>query len=104
MNKVQAIGTRVKETLSVTGIEWWKKLAVRLGFYAAGCFLLRWAAKDAPYLVTFALAVVLGGLGIGLHHRLQQPVGHGGTVVKLIVWTLFIEAGVIICLTQHWRV
>src|SRR5262245_45089731 len=95
---------RIAATLKSTGRDWWIKFAWRLGFYMLAGVVLLALARHGEYVLVLLAAIAFGLAGMWLHHHLTRPIGTGGTVVKLIVWTLFIEAGAVICLTQHLRV
>jgi GDSL-like Lipase/Acylhydrolase family len=100
-----ALGTHVPEPLKEPGGWWWAKLGLRLVYYAGACALLQHSAQAWPFGATFILALGVAVLGVLMHRFwLTHEVGDNALALKIFVWTVIIEIGVAICLSQHWRV
>ncbi len=100
-----ALGEHVPGPLKKPGGWWWAKLGLRLFYYAGACALLQHSAQAWPFGATFILALGVAVFGVVMHrYLLTQKVGDNALALKIFVWTVIIEIGVAICLSQNWRV
>lgn len=98
-----------KSTLAGSPGSWWiKQLLVRLAFYVVGLTVLGRIIEIGDFWLTALGAMGVGLGGIALHRlrfvRDKSEATNSGLAVKVLVWSLFIEIGIGICLYQHWLV
>jgi lysophospholipase L1-like esterase len=85
---------------------WWAKLVVRAGVYAAALLILGLSTLARSFAITVFAAAVVAAAGIWFHrHSKPDDAGmRAAPGVKVFVFTLLIEIGIVVCAAQQWRV